>query len=589
MRTPLGHSGPRARVRAAGSPVWVLLAAALAAPAAGVAQETHARATAVAALERDLAGVVRRVQRRGATWAVLVTSLDRGDTLFALNADSALAPASNVKLLTTAAALATLGPDYRYRTYLLGTGPVRDGVLHGDLILYGTGDAGLSDRFHARKDAVFRILTEQLLAAGVHTVAGDLVADASYLEGPERMPTWNEEDLNDHFAAPVSALSFNENVASLRVVPAHRPGMPPEVHTVPPVTDLLIENHALTVASRPRPRLAILRHHPTAPVRVEGRIRAGSRDVWRQMTAASPPAFAVRAFQAVLDEEGIQVRGRVRVVRDASSSAVRRVSAPRLRPDGRVRVLARYTSPPLREYLRVVNHESHNLFAELIVRTVGRVRTGDGHPSSATRAVLDILGEMGVPLERVTLLDGSGLSPGNRVSPATLVALLREVSQTPMWPEFWASLPEAGRRRGLGRMYRSAAAGNLRAKTGTIDRVSALTGVVRSRDGERLAFSILSNGVRSRSAAKAAENRIGVRLAEFSRGDAKLAFQPVPDPEPPAVEESRYRIRRGDNLTVVARRLGVRVEELLQANPGLDPDRIYAGQWIQVPARAGGG
>ena len=208
---------------------WMRAAAAVAAcfvTAEASAQEVAPRA-AFADLQNRLTTAFEGGGWRAATWGVSIVSLDSGDTLFTIEPDTPLSPASNLKLLTTAAALEILGPEYRFRTYLLADGDVVDGVLHGDLVLYGTGDPGISDRFFRRKDDVFHRLIDELEELGIHTVTGDLVGDASFLAGPLRPAGWDARDLNDYFSAPVSALSFNENVVSFRVV-AGLPGEPPE-------------------------------------------------------------------------------------------------------------------------------------------------------------------------------------------------------------------------------------------------------------------------------------------------------------------------------------------------------------------------
>jgi D-alanyl-D-alanine carboxypeptidase/D-alanyl-D-alanine-endopeptidase (penicillin-binding protein 4) len=197
----------------------------------------HADAQEVIELRERLWDALGRYSWGDARWSVLVVSLDTHDThdthdtLFALAPDLALAPASNMKLLTTAAALHVLGPDYRFRTYLLSDGVVMDGVLQGDLVLCGTGDPGISDRFYGSKDEVFHRLIDDLELAGIHTVAGDIVADASFFPGPLRGEGWDPTDLNEHFTAGVSALSYNENVVSFRIR-AGPVGSPPEVETI---------------------------------------------------------------------------------------------------------------------------------------------------------------------------------------------------------------------------------------------------------------------------------------------------------------------------------------------------------------------
>ncbi len=529
---------------------------------------------------------------RDAEWGVLVVSLDHGDTLYAVDPYKPLAPASNVKLITTAAALQTLGPDYRFGTYLMTNGEVEDGVLHGDLILYGTGDPGISSRFHFRRDEAFHRLVDQLDSLGIREVRGDLVADASFLPGPQRPEGWDPRDLNDHFTAAVSALSFNENVVSVRITPGDV-GAPPRVQTIPDDAGMEVLNLAETVPGS-RPRVAMLRDDPLEPVRVEGTLGAGVRDVWRQFTVSDPTVFTASVFRALLTDREIDVRGVTRTVSRPGRSDLPRLSAPFAGKRG-VRVLARHTSEPLQSYLEVVNKQSHNLFAELVFRVVGRSVEGVGSTDASARAVAATLAGLGVDTTGMVLLDGSGLSAGNRVTARTLVDVLERMAQSPSWGYYWATLPEAGRARELGRMYRTAAAGNLRAKTGTIERVSALSGIVRAADGERLAFSILLNQAPSVARAKAVENQIGARLASFARGmgssmDGERLAQ-TEAPGPPYAGTERHRIRPGENLTVIARRYGISMEALLGANPSVEANTLFAGQWLVIPTvqEAGGG
>jgi|TARA_B100001750_G_scaffold244638_1_gene262426 D-alanyl-D-alanine carboxypeptidase/D-alanyl-D-alanine-endopeptidase (penicillin-binding protein 4) len=525
-----------------------------------------------------------------ASWGMMVVSLDAGDTLFAVEPDSALAPASNLKLLTSAAALRALGAEYRFRTYVITNGEVDEGIVDGDLILYGTGDPGISDRFYPRKDEVFHRLIDQLAALGIHTVKGDLVGDASYLPGPLRPAGWEADDLNEHFAGAVSALSYNENVVSFQVVPS-RAGQRPLVTTVPPHSGLQVLNTAETVTGSARPRLAILRDKPLDPVRVQGRVGVGTRDVWRQMTVSVPAHFTASSFRESLKERGIEIRGGIRIVETPEESALGKFSAPAL---GRrsARVLARHISEPLPVYLEVVNKESNNLFAELLYRTIGRVKRGSGSSKASARAIRSEMEDIGIDMSSVVQLDGSGLSAGNRVSAATFVEVIDRMANSPEWTAFWASLPEAGRRRGLRRMYRTAAVGNLRAKTGTIAGVSALSGMVRSANGERLAFSIIVNGTPSQNRAKGVENQIGALLASFERVDETNAPEHVTEPLVSTRDETadtgnRHHVAPGENLSMIAYRYGITLSDLLQANPNVDANRIRTGQWLEIPTRRG--
>jgi PBP4 family serine-type D-alanyl-D-alanine carboxypeptidase len=169
----------------------------------------------------------------------------------------------------------------------------------------------------------------------------------------------------------------------------------------------------------------------------------------------------------------------------------------------------------------VVNKESNNLLAETVAKTLGRVTFGEGSFQGGMRAVERfLLRDVGVPESEIRLRDGSGLSAQNQVSAGALLKLLRFMAASNHWEGFWSTLPEAGVRGELGRMRNSPAARNLRAKTGTMEGVSSLSGMVRTRSGERILFSILANDHPSEYRAKRAEDRIGILLASLTREPA---------------------------------------------------------------------
>ena len=503
-----------------------LLAALLAPLPVAASQASSNPGTGLPALQAELADLLSARGWHGARWGALIVSLETGDTLFSQLADSALAPASNLKLLTSAAALQMLGPEYRYRTFLVSDGVVRDGTLHGDLVIYGTGDPGISARFYSSRTEVLDELASQLRDLGIQAIDGDLVGDASYFTGPKRPPEWDPLDLNDYFGAAVSALSYNENVVSVRVQAGRSAGAPPIIGTIPDHSGLRFVNAAQTVAGRARRRVIIIRDHPEDPVRVHGEITVEGRDVYRQLTLPDPEQFFTASFRAALERQGIEVRGADRIVSRPSESILAgpsRVIAPALREGPRVRVLARHTSPPLGAYIRVILKDSNNHLSEQVFRTLGRLNEGVGSPEASARAVRRGLVQLGVSPEGLVQIDGSGLAGASRVSPATFVQTLERVADSPLWPHLWHALPEFGAGRDTRRMMRTAADGNLRAKTGTIEGVSALSGLVRSADGELLAFSLLLNGGRSEGIAKRTENLVGVRLASFTRVDPAVA------------------------------------------------------------------
>jgi len=475
------------------------------------------------ALRSELLRFIQAPGWRGAEWGVLAVSLERGDTLFQLNAQKPLAPASNQKLFTTAVALREMGADFRFPTFLLAHGDLREGVLHGDLILYGTGDPTLSGGMGADAPAgAFEHFLRVLHERGIREIRGTIVGDGTFFAGDPRRPSWNPEDLNDWFAAPVSALTFNENMATLQIAPGIEPGAPPSVLVQPAGARLPIVNLARTTDRAPSPGLLLVRDHPDDPIELRGEVRMGGPQVWRNLTVSDPPSFAASYFREVLLRGGIQVTGPARAAAPLGESETlvtgRGLSAPRIPSQSAPRTLAVHHSPPLTEILSVVNKRSHNLYSEVLLFTLGHLQSEDASFVGGARALTDYLvREVGISAADLHVEDGSGLSRLNRTSPSGLVRLLEYMDGTPDAQAFWASLPEAGNRRELRRMAQTPAASNLRAKTGTIHRTSALSGMVRTSSGEPILFSIMANNVPSPGAAKRIEDQIGVRLAGFVR------------------------------------------------------------------------
>jgi serine-type D-Ala-D-Ala carboxypeptidase/endopeptidase (penicillin-binding protein 4) len=398
----------------------------------------------------------------GGRHALLVVSLERGDTLVALDHHQALSPASNAKLYSTAAALHYLGPEFRFATYLLAAGEVVDGVLHGDLYLYGTGDPSLSDRLLPSGRRALAALTDTLHALGVREVSGSVIGDGSYFAESLRPLTWDPAHATARYAPSVGALSLGGNL-ELRPLPG-------------------------------RPQSA------------------------QQVPATDPALLGARALARVLAESGVRVRGGTRTLYAPDASPM----APGGGARPGVRVLAVHHSPSLRQLVRFTNHTSDNLTAEALLRTLGKVVTGDPSFESGAR-VVNVYMERVVGAEAVALVDGSGLSRSNRVSAAATVRLLAHMRAGEHWEDYRESLPAAGVPAGMRRMAGTAAADNARAKSGTLRDVSALSGYVRSADGELLAFSIIGNDLTSTAAAKQLENRVVVRLAGFRRGVASPA------------------------------------------------------------------
>lgn len=563
-------------------------------------------------LRNDLTQLVRNAERSGSKLSILVVSLDRGDTLYSLNPDLPVAPASNMKLFTTAAALYYLGPDFRYSTYVLGDGEIRDGVLEGDVILYGTGDPAISSRMVGRALLPLQALADSLKALGIRRISGDVVGDGSYFDDHWIAEGWKEEYRLDSYSAPIGALSLAENVVSVRVQPGASVGAPARITTTPATEGMLIQNRVRTVASGASS--VRISYHPDGLL-IEGQLTRNHPGIARSVTVVDPVNFATASFRKVLEAARIAVDGEVRTIRSPGDSPIRRGAgaavAEGVRPPPRV--LGTYLSPTLRDVITVTNHVSQNLFAEAMFKTVGRVALGEGTFEAGSRAVQYFLEcERPFDFSDIRIVDGSGLSPLNRVTARLTIHLLDLMRRTDVWETFHASLPEAASPQGgshslRNRMGGTPAALNLRAKTGTISSVSSLSGYVEASNGEMIAFSIYGNDLPSTAQSKRMEDAIGSRLARFSRplDEPSLALDTVPSPAQPTeaspedsaetsrasqpvamAESSRttHRVTSGETMDGIARRYGLSVAELREANPAIEPRRLRIGQVLTIPA-----
>lgn len=508
LLVPVGHLATIDRPAHDRAPIAAALVQQPAPPAASPAPPI-----AVTPLQSDLDGIVNRTVTRGSVAGVLAISMDRGDTIYERAPDQPLAPASNLKLLTTAAALLHLGPDYRFATYLLTDGRIVNGVLEGNLYLYGTGDPTLGIRFAQMPARQLVEFADVLDSLGVREIRGNVIGDGSYFQGPSTGHGWGQNNIEAWFAPTAGALSVHENMVRVVIRPGGRPAARPAVTLIPGGAGIAIVNLATSRGSNIRARRADF----GGPIVIAGGIGSGSASY--AVHVADPARYTAALFRDLLVERGIVVTGQVLAIDDADASPVTgvRVFAPAYRDGHRIAVLAVQTSVPLREILHVINHQSHNFYAEQVLRAVGRAAARDGSIEGGARVIRNLLRHAGVDPSEFHIEDGCGLSPLNRISARGFVAVLAYMARTPLAEEFYETLPVAGRVRRFRRMGGTPAEGNLRAKTGTIDGVSALSGYVTAANGEMIAFSILINETGSVAQAKYVENLIGARLASFAR------------------------------------------------------------------------
>jgi D-alanyl-D-alanine carboxypeptidase/D-alanyl-D-alanine-endopeptidase (penicillin-binding protein 4) len=348
-------------------------------PAPKTAEELRAR----------LEEVVRRPQLAAAQVAVKIVSLDTGRTLYEENASKLLMPASNMKIYIVAAALARLSPDYRFTTSVYAPArPDARGIVRGDLTVYGRGDPSFAARFND-KDYYRAIdeLASLIAAAGVRRVEGDLVGDESYFRGGPLGLGWEWDDLQWYYGAEVSALSINDNSIDLFVKPSLSVGAPCVVTTGPSATSFLrVVNRTTTTARGTKRDLIVHRGLTSDVVEVGGSLPADDKGYEGSVAVPHPALMFVEMLRSRLAQHGVTVAGRTRTVEDSERVGVAlnplRSSPqnPSGSPPSSLVEIASRRSPPLNVIAAQTLKPSQNLYAELILRTLGKVAGSSTDP-----------------------------------------------------------------------------------------------------------------------------------------------------------------------------------------------------------------
>ena len=437
---------------------------------------------AAGTMSTELTRQLGSAELRGAAVGLLVEELSTGKVLFDYHSDRHLMPASNQKILVADAALEAVGPSHRFSTSVYRLGTIKDGVLWGDLCLVGRGDPGL-------RTATLYELAASIRDAGVHRVAGDVIADDSYFMLPEPQYVGGPEA--KVYFTPNGALSLNYNTIGFAVEGAPLPGPAAQIWPDTPgeyidlvgrirtgvTTDVRISRRVLGSANQ---------------FQFGGEVASGeTARLARAITA--PTQYTLDAFSAILTELGIEVAG---------------TSRKGTMPEGAIE-LATKSSATVGELVYDMNKLSNNFVADQLVLALGAWKFGAPATWPKGRKFLqDHVDARGLTATRVD--DGSGLSGQNLTSPRDLVTVLRDARGRAYWPQMVSSLPMSGRDGTLhNRLVSDGVMGRVRAKTGTISGVSTLSGYVFRDDGRVLVFSALINGNRSGlGAAQAVHERL---------------------------------------------------------------------------------
>lgn len=439
--------------------------------------------------------IINRPQFSKSRWGIIIQTLNNNQNLYSRDADKYFIPASNLKLLTTAAALRQLGANFRFRTSIYGT----DGGL---LRLVGRGDPSLTD-------VQLTALARQLKLTGVRQliylgVEGDRFADDII------SPDWEWGDVQADYGAPIGSLILNQNAVMLQLLP-QQVGQPLRLVWQDPIAarQWQVDNQSVTANSK-QPAQIVVNRDLSGILKISGQLSADSSPELVSLAVFNPAENFVQHLRRALLVAGIadnSDRVRLNIVEVQKQLAI----APEL---------AAVNSPPLSELLVETNQNSNNLYAEALLRTLGsRVSSPDSNSQKGLLAVKQALTTLGVDPTGFVLADGSGLSRHNLVTPNAIAQTLNAMAKSPQAAIYRASLPVAGVSGTLKtRLQGTPAQGIVSAKTGTISGTTALSGYINAPNYEPIVFSIIVNqSDRPAPVLRQAVDEIVVTLANLRR------------------------------------------------------------------------
>ncbi|QQE10346.1 D-alanyl-D-alanine carboxypeptidase/D-alanyl-D-alanine-endopeptidase [Planctomycetota bacterium] len=429
-----------------------------------------------------------------AFWGVSVETLD-GKVIYERNAKKQFTPASNMKLFTTAAALDTLGPDFRYETKVDAVGSIRNGSLNGDLVIVGSGDPSLGGWHpdgNTESDALLKEWVRQIKEAGITKIYGRVIGDPRILPKEYYMKDWVLGDIPYWYAAGSSGLNIEENVVRVYISPGKKIGDKPVLRLVPDTDFIKIINNGKTVKAGQPTNADIIWRDPESNVAYfAGNVALDKKEYRERASIWNSPEYTAYLFKTALEKEGITIQGKAVNIRDLKESEIEGIDNASKR-----QTIINHVSPSLSELAAAVNKPSHNLYADLLGRTLSIKTGGRGTFSASADAVNEWFKSIDAPnADNLIIYDGSGLSSSNNYQPRHMTHLLKYMAtKSKAKTAFIESLPIAGVDGSLRRrMTKTPAVGKVRGKTGYISFARTLAGYIESETGEPYVYTFMCN------------------------------------------------------------------------------------------------
>jgi D-alanyl-D-alanine carboxypeptidase/D-alanyl-D-alanine-endopeptidase (penicillin-binding protein 4) len=476
-------------------------------------QDTIAARSSVSELREDLNSLLENSELMNSMIGISIFSPEKGEFLFRHNDVKNFIPASTNKIFTTYTALELLGPDFTFTTRLYLDGEIAEnGEFRGNIIIRGSGDPSLNKYFFQKPDSIFSAWADLLDSLNITTIRGNIIGDDSYFDNIPYGLGWAWDDMPFSYSPQISALSFYSNSVDLTISQGDTIGALSNYSVSPKNTYVRIINNIITSAPNDTEDIEFTREDKTNYIELFGKIHYDSVGITRENISLSidnPNLFFLNIFREALEEKRIRFTGSLLDI----DNWMEKAGYMNLEP------VAEHVSPNLIEIINFINKESDNLGAELLLKTIGKEQTGHGSAAKGIEQVSKIAETAGINSEGYFICDGSGLSRMNLNSPVNFIKWLSYIYRSDYGNLFLRSLAKPGERGTLKRrMKKSLAERNVFAKTGTLTGVSCLTGYVKTRDNEIMAFSVMiQNFTAPLSVAYNLQDLICMRLASFTR------------------------------------------------------------------------
>ncbi|GJQ64126.1 MAG: peptidase M15 [Melioribacteraceae bacterium] len=461
-------------------------------------------------LRKQIDDIVEDSNLQHAFWGIEIRSLENDEVVYKKNSEKSFVPASTIKLFTTSAALLLLGPTFQYSTEFYSSGKP-DNTSIKNLIIKASGDPTfvVSKNESMLLQHPLQSIADSLKKFNVSHIGGNIISDNRIFDNQMYGRGWEQDVLSNWYAPPISSLSLNGNLTHVSVRPTEN-NFPAYIEVSPYFSGLSLINKVTTLAcSGKHENWLKIRKDDSHIFTIYGAIGESETVLKEKLPVADPVKYFMENLNKQIVDSGIEVAGYttdVTLEKDNFSYE-------------NIEYLFSIESDDLQVIVKEINKNSNNLYAEVLLKTLGVELYGSGTSETGIKAVHDVLKNMGININNIQIIDGSGLSRHNLVTPRQVLKLLVYMYKSGEFEHFYNSLPIAGLDGTLsGRMKNSNAENNVRAKPGFLEGVRTLSGYIKTADDEPMAFSIMLNNYHvSSNLANYMFDLICSRLANFKR------------------------------------------------------------------------